>query len=47
VIKAAVVAVYSELETVVVPETRIEQIPGLISHPVGHSVMLGVKLREN
>ncbi|PQE11015.1 cytochrome P450 monooxygenase protein [Rutstroemia sp. NJR-2017a BVV2] len=45
-IKAAAVAVYSEFDTVVVPETRIEQIPGIISHPVGHSVMLGVKMRE-
>ncbi|KAM3071476.1 hypothetical protein ACMFMF_007948 [Clarireedia jacksonii] len=44
-IKAAVIATYSEFETVVVPETKVEQIPGIISHPVGHSIMLGIKKR--
>jgi hypothetical protein len=43
VIKAFIAAVYSEFETVIVPETRIEQVDGLMGAPVGNKVMLGFR----
>ncbi|KAB8290132.1 hypothetical protein EYC80_011002 [Monilinia laxa] len=44
--KAVVVAVFKEFESVEVPETRIEHVEGLIGHPVDHSVVLAFKKPE-
>lgn len=41
--KAFTVAVYSEFDTLIVDETRVEQVDGLMAAPVGNVVMLGLK----
>jgi hypothetical protein len=43
--KSYIVAVYAEFDTIIVPETRIEQTHGLIGSPVGNQVMLGIRKR--
>ncbi|KAI9643939.1 hypothetical protein NHQ30_007290 [Ciborinia camelliae] len=45
-IKAVAVAVFKEFESILVPETRTEQVESLIGYPVGHSVMLAFKRME-
>ncbi|TGO48771.1 hypothetical protein BCON_0230g00140 [Botryotinia convoluta] len=41
--KAVIVAVFKEFQSVVVPETKIEQVEGFIEHPAGYSIMLAFR----
>jgi hypothetical protein len=44
--KTYIVAVYAEVDTAIVLETRIQQTHGLIGSPVGHQVLLGINQRQ-
>ncbi|KAF7947047.1 uncharacterized protein EAE97_004296 [Botrytis byssoidea] len=41
--KAVTVAVFKEFQSVIVSETKIEQVEGFIGHPAGYSIMLAFK----
>lgn len=43
VMKALIVAVFKEFQSVVVPETKIEQAEGFIGYPAGYSIMLAFR----
>ncbi|TEY62501.1 hypothetical protein BOTCAL_0161g00180 [Botryotinia calthae] len=43
IMKAVTVAVFKEFQSVIVPETKIEQVEGFIGRPAGYSIMLAFK----
>lgn len=43
VMKAVTIAVFKEFQSVIVSETKIEQVEGFIGHPAGYSIMLAFK----